>query len=1165
MQRMKMVMLFVSIFLCQRVMSKEVVVTVSNPESAISFLEVGGWEKVTLTDATTITGVAGLPKLPGRVINILLPAGYNATTVEVRGKEMLLRDDIAVYPMQPPAPPSLPRPAFVSENAAAYASTAIFPAKQVKILGQQTMRGFTYVSVQVNPVRYIPSDKTLWLAPQLEVVVHCQPAKTKNTAPSEHAALFDGIVRSLVVNPELPDSAPTLIPQVKGAGVAEYLIITSTALTNAFHALQSHRTARYSTAMLSISTITSSYSGADTQEKIRNAIIDYVNNHGTLFVVLGGDNTIVPDRDCYASCWGETENNMPTDLYYSGLDGNWNNDGDSTYGELADNVDMAWDVIVGRIPVRTSSQATDYITKLTDWEAGEEGYDGKIFLGGMEAWDTYTGSSRPDDAIQAYDAHAEFDYSAHTSVSDSEMWDRRLYRDGIRPYWVADTIAIFCDTLTSWDTTWGSGNYTQTDTHMKQRLNEGWYHMFFSGHGSEDSWGLESGSFDENDALALTNKSLITYTDACLTGGFDSGTYEPCLSEAFLRNANGGALAYIGCSRYGWGEPDSSPASNTSDGGPSTVYAYKFYKRLHQSNTVTVGMAFAMHKADMASQCNSDNSERWIQFGLNLQGDPAILVGIQSNVPPTISSPGNQSVTVGNTLSFSINAYETDGDSVTLESVSLPAGATFSTTNGVAPLSSDFDWTPGSTGTYSATFQAYDTDGTNTTQVSITVNPRTPPTLSFNPAGTNQSIIVSNSYSLTVTATEQDGDTIYLTAGTLPGGATFSNTNGASPQNSVFAWTPSQTGLTEVVFSAHDTDGTNTTTIVLTVTEAPEVYDIGGYEIEQLHSDQNYTLAGGTEIAGGGYLVLGRNADQAAFETHWGVTFGSDVTYINSGNTLPMINGGEQYRVKDSSSVAVDGWTPLSINPKNNTIQRTNAASDATLAASWSVQSDANATPGSGGNGPGSAGLVISEFADATGTGNYIYEFIELYYDAPTGASSSSNPPAIEIASFTDTNGPSPLVGTFSWTPGTTGAYQAVFTAADTNGDTTQTVSIAVTTPVSGGGTETFADYPETGSSYNNGTFTGQDGSTWSYTQCRGDQQITNETACLGKGRTPTAEVESGSIAGGCTTLSFDYMQAFSTAADLDVYVNSSLITNVTTAAQSTIYNLGHYNGGCHR
>lgn len=102
-------------------------------------------------------------------------------------------------------------------------------------------------------------------------------------------------------------------------------------------------------------------------------------------------------------------------------------------------------------------------------------------------------------------------------------------------------------------------------------------------------------------------------------------------------------------------------------------------------------------------------------------------------------------------------------------------------------------------------------------------------------------------------------------------------------------------------------------------------------------------------------------------------------------------------------------------------------------------------------------------------------------------------------------------------------------------------------------GTENFANFPETGNSYQDGTFTGQDGSTWTYWQCRGDMTINPPTPCLGKDRTPTAEVISGLISGGCGTLSFDYMQAFSTNVNLDVFVNGLLVTTVTSSSQQSV------------
>lgn len=100
---------------------------------------------------------------------------------------------------------------------------------------------------------------------------------------------------------------------------------------------------------------------------------------------------------------------------------------------------------------------------------------------------------------------------------------------------------------------------------------------------------------------------------------------------------------------------------------------------------------------------------------------------------------------------------------------------------------------------------------------------------------------------------------------------------------------------------------------------------------------------------------------------------------------------------------------------------------------------------------------------------------------------------------------------------------------------------------------ETFANYSETGSSYNNGSFIGLDGSTWNYDQCRGDVLINNETPCLGKGRTPTASITSGTISNGITDMSFEYKQAYSTDVSLDVFVNGNKITTLTSNSETGV------------
>ncbi|SDG89142.1 T9SS type A sorting domain-containing protein [Winogradskyella thalassocola] len=102
-------------------------------------------------------------------------------------------------------------------------------------------------------------------------------------------------------------------------------------------------------------------------------------------------------------------------------------------------------------------------------------------------------------------------------------------------------------------------------------------------------------------------------------------------------------------------------------------------------------------------------------------------------------------------------------------------------------------------------------------------------------------------------------------------------------------------------------------------------------------------------------------------------------------------------------------------------------------------------------------------------------------------------------------------------------------------------------------GTETFDGFSVEGNSYVDGTFTGQDGSTWTYSQCRADYEITGQSIMIGRNRTPQAEFSSGLISGGVGTISFNYMQAFGTAVNLNVLVNDVVVGNVTSNAEQDV------------
>jgi hypothetical protein len=126
--------------------------------------------------------------------------------------------------------------------------------------------------------------------------------------------------------------------------------------------------------------------------------------------------------------------------------------------------------------------------------------------------------------------------------------------------------------------------------------------------------------------------------------------------------------------------------------------------------------------------------------------------------------------------------------------------------------------------------------------------------------------------------------------------------------------------------------------------------------------------------------MIARNCTKSQFESFWGVTLASNVVFVNSGDHMPQINGSENYTLKNASGVSIDGPTYSMAAAAGQSLQRSTCGA-ANLSGSWSIGTWSAATPGGGAIDTCGKGVFIGEFSDALGTGNYIYEFVELFND----------------------------------------------------------------------------------------------------------------------------------------------------------------------------------------
>ncbi len=425
------------------------------------------------------------------------------------------------------------------------------------------------------------------------------------------------------------------------------LIVTSDALAGAFQDVANWYTRKgFPAQIVTTESIYSAYSGADSQEKIRNCIRDYHQNHGVKYVLLGGDNSIVPDRDTK----GYKRTDTPTDFYYSSLSGTWDDNGDGLYGEGAyDTVNFAYDTIVGRYPVRTAAHVQTLLAKVIAYETAPptSNWATDMLAVGEELWD-------PGDV-------------EYKTLKVDELY--------VEPYWADRQLDTFFDTSTSWDSA-EAGDYTLNSSNLLTAMGNDYQFMHMATHGWYTSWSLESGSFTSSTVAGMTESINvpIVSTIACHTGAFDK--VDSSLSEAFLRSDKTGTVVYIGCSREGWGIPGNWI-------GPSYEFSYNFYKKFLTGSSRLAGEVFAEMKAGFASRSGYEGSIRWLQYGINFQGDPMVQMyrDDPTMLAPTLASEiteGAQAYSVGN-LPGGAKVVLWQGDNVYEVGYANGAG-TFSTT-----------------------------------------------------------------------------------------------------------------------------------------------------------------------------------------------------------------------------------------------------------------------------------------------------------------------------------------------------------------------------------------------------------------------------------------------------------------------------------------------------
>lgn len=572
-----------------------------------------------------------LPGLPFASINVALPLGSDFMDVKFDAKVEPIKKDVTISPNPIPVSSNDYYREGNAEKRKTVYENGIYPQENLKFTGKMNLGGYTVLSFLYSPFKYDCEAKVLSLYQDSKISVSYS-IEDNNSEGKIYDEVWLRALESIVINPEDIDyrvyNANSGVNMTSSTNTIEnapidYIIITNSSLAPSFDPLVEWKNTKgVRTIVATTEDIDNNYVGSSLAVKIKKYIYDKYQSDNVKFVLLGGDDTVIPAVRCYGNVNnGRYIGNIPTDNFYVCFDGDfeWNGNGNSVIGEVEDDFSIAPQVFISRLPIRNSAHISSYLNKLLVYEK------------------TPNSITNWQNRILMCGNILKCNLSDNPLKSDAEVYGDLIYNNYIAPYY-SGTRDLFYDTNTSFA---GGASYDLTRSNLQAQLANGYSFVQMNTHGNQTGWSMESGAnYTASDASALssTSPSIIT-TMACTTNAFDCITdntvslqQDPCLSEAFIRNPNSGVLGYYGCSRFGW----FSGGMNYL--GSSSKYESKFYQTLLSFNIPkSFATVVTVSKLQYAASSYEYGSMRWLNFGLNPVGDSEMP--IYTNTPILFSNP----------------------------------------------------------------------------------------------------------------------------------------------------------------------------------------------------------------------------------------------------------------------------------------------------------------------------------------------------------------------------------------------------------------------------------------------------------------------------------------------------------------------------------------------
>jgi len=500
------------------------------------------------------SGPIGQPDVPAFAQWILVPNGCEVRVEAAPGAPEIFTG-VQLAPVQPP-PSDSGGSAPMARDEAVYARDADYPGVFASFEAVSEIRGQAVRLVRLHPYQYNPRSGVLTVYPRLAVRLEFVGTPERRD-PRLASRAFDGLLRGAPNAAEILDAAPA--PRRGSAAFGgstngcELLIICADAFTNAAYQLAEWKMRRG----IATTVVTTNETGSAT-----NQVRDYILNAYTTwspapaYVLLIGDSDFIPPWYKTDHPSGERKNS--TDLFYA---------------DMSASLDWIPDLAIGRWPVETAAQATNWAARVIAYESAppDRSRFGRYYTNATlcASFQGYTGT--------AYYGYSERRFVKSTEdlqnfLADAGYAAERIYAEyqGTNPThwanWATSYSALFENdspplggVALPAELLKPAFPWSGARTNIRLAVNSGTFLLTHRDHGNRSGWSKPVFT-KATDVDGLTNGVLrpVVWSINCQTGWFDNETddsgagtsaSDECFAEHWVRHASGGAIGVLAPTR----------------------------------------------------------------------------------------------------------------------------------------------------------------------------------------------------------------------------------------------------------------------------------------------------------------------------------------------------------------------------------------------------------------------------------------------------------------------------------------------------------------------------------------------------------------------------------------------------------------------------------------